>query len=156
MRRQGEEQNIESQILRGIVLICFTAAGLYATPRAMPQSQEKTQEQLEQLIYSVNGSDLFRAHCAACHGSDGKGNGPMASTLKAKVANLTVLAKNNGGQFPSERVRKTITGEIVLASHGSREMPIWGPIFHQIEADQDFGNVRFRNLVRYVESIQQK
>jgi hypothetical protein len=66
------------------------------------------------------------------------------------------LAKKSGGQFPSARVRKTITGDDVLASHGSREMPIWGPIFHQVEADQDFGNVRLQNLVKYLESIQQK
>ena len=122
----------------GFALSCFVLASFGATPQTAPKTQEKTKEQLEQLIYSVKGPDLFRAHCAACHGSDAKGNGPMASTLNAKLANLTVLAKNNGGQFPSERVRKTITGDDVLASHGSREMPIWGPIFHQIEEDQDF------------------
>jgi hypothetical protein len=35
-------------------------------------------------------------------------------------------------------------------------MPVWGPIFHQIEEDQDFGNVRLRNLIKYLETIQQK
>ena len=45
-------------------------------------------------------------------------------------------------------------GDEVLAAHGSREMPIWGPIFHQIEADVDRGNVRLENLVKYLESIQ--
>jgi mono/diheme cytochrome c family protein len=33
-------------------------------------------------------------------------------------------------------------------------MPIWGPIFHQVEADMDWGNVRLENLVNYLESIQ--
>jgi mono/diheme cytochrome c family protein len=33
-------------------------------------------------------------------------------------------------------------------------MPIWGPIFHQVEADVDWGNVRVENLVKYLESIQ--
>jgi mono/diheme cytochrome c family protein len=42
----------------------------------------------------------------------------------------------------------------VLASHGSREMPIWGPVFHQIEADVDRGHVRMENLIRYLEAIQ--
>jgi mono/diheme cytochrome c family protein len=156
MRRLREGQNTGSNILRTFVLICFAVAGLHATPQATPKTPEKAKEQLEQLIYSVKGLDLFRAHCAACHGSDANGNGPLASMLKAKAADLTVLAKNNGGEFPSARVRKTITGEDVLASHGSREMPIWGPIFHQIESDQDFGNVRVQNLVKYLESIQQK
>jgi len=97
---------------------------------------------------------MFRAYCASCHGADGKGGGPAAQALKVKPADLTLLAKNNGGQFPSNRVRSAITGEEVLASHGSREMPIWGPIFHQIESDVDRGNVRLENLVNYLESMQ--
>jgi mono/diheme cytochrome c family protein len=145
-----------SKMLLGFALSCFVLASLGATPQTAPKTQEKTKEQTKQLIYSVKGPDLFRAHCATCHGSDAKGNGPLASALKPKVPDLTVLAKNNNGQFPSARVRQTITGDYVLASHGTREMPIWGPIFHQIESDQDFGNVRLQNLVKYLESIQQK
>ncbi len=117
------------------------------------QVPPKTREQLETLIYSVKGPDLFRVHCAACHGEDGRGRGPLASVLKTKVPDLTVLAS---GDFPTALVRKIIVGEDVLISHGSREMPIWGPIFHQIESDQDWGNVRLENLVKYLQSIQQK
>jgi mono/diheme cytochrome c family protein len=120
------------------------------------QTQPASQPQLDQLIYSIKGPDLYRAHCAPCHGSEGKGNGPMVAVLKIKVPDLTVLAKNNAGQFPTANVRKTITGQDVLLSHGSRDMPIWGPIFHQVEDDRDFGNVRVENLVKYLESIQQK
>ena len=145
-----------SRILLAFALSCFTLASLGATPQTPTKKQEKTKEQLEQLIYSVKGPDLFQAHCAPCHGSDAEGGGPAASALKAKPADLTVLAKNNGGQFPLARVRKTIMGDDILATHGSREMPIWGPIFHQIESDQDFGNVRLQNLVKYLETIQQK
>jgi hypothetical protein len=81
---------------------------------------------------------------------DGKGGGPTAQALKVKPPDLTLLTKNNRGQFPSNRVRSTIMGEEVLASHGSREMPIWEPIFHQIESDVDRGNVRLENLVKYL------
>jgi hypothetical protein len=35
-------------------------------------------------------------------------------------------------------------------------MPIWGPIFHQIENDRDYGNIRLKNLTDYLRSIQQK
>lgn len=110
----------------------------------------------ERLIYSLKGPDLYQAHCAPCHGPEGKGDGPVSRALKTKPADLTVLAKNNGGKFPEERVRKFISGDEVIASHGSREMPVWGPIFHQVEEDQDFGNVRIRSLVKYLETIQQK
>jgi len=156
MRRFGKGLNTGLKILQSFALGCFVLASLHAAPQTAPEAKEQTKEQLERLIYSVKGQDLFRAHCAACHGSDAKGGGPLASTLRAEAPDLTLLAKKSGGQFPSARVRKTITGDDVLASHGSREMPIWGPIFHQVEADQDFGNVRLQNLVKYLESIQQK
>ena len=122
---------------------------------ARPAQEERVaQSQPENLIYSLKGPELFQAYCATCHGSNGKGDGPVAPALKAKVPDLTLLSKKNVGQFPSARVRRTIAGDEVVASHGSREMPIWGPIFHQIEEDQDFGNVRLENLVKYLQSIQ--
>jgi mono/diheme cytochrome c family protein len=48
----------------------------------------------------------------------------------------------------------SIMGEGIIASHGTRELPVWGPIFHQVEEDVDRGNVRLENLVKYLESIQ--
>ena len=144
-----------SRFVLGLAVACFVLAGMPATA----QTTARTTDPSERLIDSVKGPDLFRAHCAACHGSEGKGVGPAGVALKKKVPDLTMLAKNNRGQFPSAYVRRTITGEGVSAwaiSHGSREMPIWGPIFHQIESDMDWGNVRLDNLTKYVESIQQK
>jgi hypothetical protein len=85
---------------------------------------------------------------------DAKGAGPAAAALKAKVPDLTLLSRNNRKQFPTVRVRQAIMGDRVMAVHGSREMPIWGPIFHQVESDMDWGNVRLSNLVQYLQSIQ--
>ena len=115
---------------------------------------EQSDQEQRPLIHSIEGPDLFRAYCASCHGLDGKGNGPAAEALRTKPADLTALTRNHRGQFPVPMVRDTITGSSVLAAHGSREMPIWGPVFHQIEADVDRGHVRVENLVKYLESIQ--
>ena len=41
-------------------------------------------------------------------------------------------------------------------AHGDREMRIWGPIFHEVESDQDWGEVRLDAITKYMESIQQK
>ena len=120
------------------------------------KAQAKTKAELEQLIYSVKSLELFRAHCAACHGSDAKGGGPMAPALKAKVPDLTVLAKRNGGQFPAAGVSHTAMGDRgcdVAWLTGNADL---GLIFHQVESDQDFGAVRLQNLVKYLESIQTK
>jgi mono/diheme cytochrome c family protein len=134
-------------------MICSVFSGAIAQAQTKPGAQGE----YERLIYSVKGPDLFRAHCAACHGLDGKGGGPVGQTLKVRPADLTLLAKNSGGAFPEAHIRTIISGDApTLLSHGSREMPIWGPIFHQVETDQDFGNVRLQNLIKYLESIQQK
>ena len=121
---------------------------------ASEQTPPTSEEHFTPLINSVKGPELFQAYCASCHGLDAKGTGPAARALKAEVPDLTVLTRNNRGQFPTLHVRQMIVGDQVVAAHGSREMPIWGPIFHQIEEDQDFGNVRLANLVKYLESIQ--
>jgi len=141
----------------GLAIIFMLGAFSFSARAAAAQTKSVSQKKYEELIYSVRGPDLFHAHCAPCHGSEGKGNGPAAAALKTKPADLTVLARNNGGTFPTERVRKFISGDDPsLSSHGSREMPVWGPIFHQIEEDQDFGNIRLQNLIKYLVTIQQK
>jgi mono/diheme cytochrome c family protein len=151
MRMPGGKLRIVAYLFLGwfgLVFVSGVASGAGA------QSGQAPKQQFQPLIHSVEGPDLFRAYCASCHGLDGKGHGPDARTLKTRVADLTVLARNNGGVFPTTRVRAAIMGEEVIASHGSREMPVWGPIFHQIEEDVDRGNVRLDNLVNYLESIQ--
>jgi hypothetical protein len=47
-----------------------------------------------------------------------------------------------------------ILGDDPVVAHGPREMPVWGPVFHQVEEDVDRGNVRIDNLVKYLASIQ--
>jgi len=109
-------------------------------------------------IRPVDGGSIFRNYCAACHGPDGRGNGPVSKVLKREVPDLTKLSQRNGDKFPAIHVRTTIMfgPDDLLSAHGSKEMPIWGPIFHEIEFDQDLGNVRLENVIKYLESIQRK
>lgn len=50
--------------------------------------------------YMPSGSAMYKQYCAACHGSEGKGNGPAAYALKIPPANLATLAKRHMGKFP--------------------------------------------------------
>lgn len=107
------------------------------------------------LIESLEGRDLFRAYCAACHGTDARGGGPAAASLKTKPPDLTRIAERRGGVFPLAGVERIISGEEASAeTHGQREMPIWGPILSQVQRDMNLGKVRFRNLAKYLESLQ--
>ncbi len=107
----------------------------------------KTGDQ-EAPIRPVDGVSIFRSNCAACHGLDGRGNGPVSKVLKRGVPDLTKLSERNGDAFPAIHVRSAIMfgADDLLSAHGSREMPIWGPIFHEIEFDRDLGNVRLENI----------
>jgi mono/diheme cytochrome c family protein len=107
-------------------------------------------------ILPLDGAKIFRNYCASCHGVNGKGGGPVAPALKAKVPQLSTLARRNHGTFPTARVRGIIAGDEDHAAHGSREMPLWGPVFHQIENDQDLGYIRLQNVMQYLKTIQQK
>jgi mono/diheme cytochrome c family protein len=105
----------------------------------------------------LEGPKIFRMYCAACHGGDGKGGGPVAGALKHGVPDLTSISRRNEGRFPRERVKAIIAGEEQSASaHGTREMPVFGPVFHDVEWDQDLGEVRLDNVTKYLESIQQR
>jgi hypothetical protein len=85
---------------------------------------------------------------------EGKGDGPVAPALNSKMPDLSTISQRSGGVFPVGRVRKIITGDEAILGHGSREMPIWGPIFHQIQEDRDYGEVRLQNITDYLKSIQ--
>jgi len=74
----------------------------------------------------VPGKIEYLSSCASCHGEDGKGSGILASLLKVPPADLTTLARRNGGYFPLAGVTEIIDGRTLIAAHGTREMPIWG------------------------------
>jgi mono/diheme cytochrome c family protein len=107
---------------------------------------------------AASGSGLFVNYCASCHGPQAKGNGPMAEVLKIKPADLTTIAKRNGGKFPSDIVFRTIDGRNPVRGHGGQDMPVWGNTFLRVEggATPEVIRARIESLVLYLESIQQK
>jgi len=102
-----------------------------------------------------SGEFEYQASCEVCHGSDGKGTGPMADVMKVAPANLTVLAKNNNGVFPFLRVVETIDGRFETTSHGGREMPIWGMRYREHQ-DPAAARGLILDLALYLNSIQAK
>jgi mono/diheme cytochrome c family protein len=103
------------------------------------------------------GSQLFRTHCATCHGTDARGSGPLADQLRRMPPDLTRFTQRNGGVFPSERVRRIIDGRDV-PSHGDREMPVWGDVFRipRGDAQSSPALARIDAIVRYLEGIQER
>jgi mono/diheme cytochrome c family protein len=104
------------------------------------------------------GRVQFQDYCAACHGSDAAGAGPVAAELRTPPPDLTRIAERRGGTFPLDELAEVIDGTRMIDAHGSRDMPVWGEAF----AAEYAGEERQRELVRgkilmllvYLESIQ--
>lgn len=101
------------------------------------------------------GKTEYQSSCGSCHGIGGKGDGPVSKELKTPPADPTVLAKNNNGAFPYDRVYQMIDGRNTsIPAHGTREMPVWGYRFGPPEA------FRFKNrilaVIDYLKTIQEK
>lgn len=104
----------------------------------------------------ASGEEMYTNYCAACHGKDGKGKGPAAPALKSAPTDLTALTAKNKGTFPDFRVAQTIEGSDTVAAHGSKEMPVWGQIFHEMGGGPGTDRLRVANLVAYVKTLQTK
>ncbi|MGB9234278.1 MAG: cytochrome c [Terriglobales bacterium] len=129
-----------------IVFVCALAAAQSETKTGTPANAEP-----------VSGKVLYSSYCALCHGSDGKGGGPFSPQLKIWPPDLTQLTKKNNGVFPGMHVEEAVDGEFAKPSHGSAEMPIWGPVFRSMaHGRKDSARVRIDALVKYLESIQEK
>jgi hypothetical protein len=111
------------------------------------------------------GEFEYRNSCAQCHGEAGKGDGPVAASLKETPSDLTTLQSDNGGVFPVSKVYSIIEGSEDLRVHGTREMPLWGNRFrvrfHDDEYEsfsrqetEEYTTARILALIEYLSTIQ--
>ena len=82
---------------------------------------------------SGSGAEDFQALCAACHGVDGSGNGPMSARLKVPAADLTKILNRYGGRFPTEHLIDYLDGRQQPGAQDSRDMPAWGNHLSRVE-----------------------
>ena len=107
---------------------------------------------------STYGAELYQFYCSSCHGSTGRGGSPRADTAPPPP-DLTALARANGGVFPRDRVRSTITfgkGSSDVRAHGTADMPVWGAIVRGLEPSEGLTEVRIENLVNFIETLQDR
>ena len=143
----------KSMILLGSLLVA-TSLGL---------AQEKTDQQTVvkktpiKQTSAASGKEMYSQYCAPCHGADGKGTGPAASSMKTMPTDLTQLAKQHDGKYPANFVASVLKFGSGPASHGSADMPVWGPLFKSLDKyHESVEQQRISNLVSYIESLQGK
>ena len=143
--------NISSGHVVGVTVALFLGTTISAFAQGVPENAKV-------------GEAEFNNSCASCHGSDAKGAGFLTRLFRGiDPGDLTQLAKNNDGQFPSERVFEVIDGRAEVAAHGDRKMPVWGERFWETAMSkygpEDFNEQRAQNRVRelvvYLEAIQE-
>ncbi len=103
----------------------------------------------------ATGAREFAIQCAACHGKDGRGDGPIHDALSRRPSDLTLLSRNNGGAFPETVVYQIIDGRRPVDFHGTRDMPVWGRRFDLAGDSEPAIEARIDRLIQYLESIQQ-
>jgi mono/diheme cytochrome c family protein len=132
----------------------FGAALTLAAAPAFAQDLAKLQAEF--------GAVTYQFYCVTCHGEGGKGDGPAAASLTPHPADLTGLARRNGGSFPVERVTAAIDGRVEVVGHLDLAMPPWGQLFaHELEAFPK-GTIlealiarRIAHIIAYLETIQE-
>ena len=118
------------------------------------QSKEKVTVLVNKTVAS-DGKQMFTNYCAPCHGADAKGHGPVAAALKKQPDDLTGLMKKNNGKFPDAHIVAVLKFGADVPSHGTAEMPVWGPILGKMnQTNLQDKELRISNLSRYLESIQ--
>ena len=132
------------------IAAAMLVAGVLLAPGLVTTAAAQVYEQ------TTAGSDVFRTYCASCHGTSARGDGPLAGSMLKKPANLTEIAKRNGGEFPSEMVFKVIDGRQPVKGHGGPDMPVWGDVFTKSRDVGDAARVKgvIQSLVDFLGGIQ--
>ena len=110
-------------------------------------------------VSELSGVEMYERLCASCHGVSAHGDGPVSSLIKIRVPDLTRIAQRDGGEFPTEDVRRTIDGRFDRPAHGARDMPVWGWQFYDSSSTNDAAerarvDSMIDRLVQYLRSIQ--
>lgn len=105
----------------------------------------------------ATGQQTYQTYCMSCHGAEGKGDGPVAEVLSVPLNDLSQLRARNDGTFPVDLIYASIDGRDSVKAHGTREMPVWGNIWSDIEGKpvkEAIVQQRINELVEYIRSIQ--
>jgi len=134
-----------------LLVLSFVAPAAASSPRKIDEDHP--------------GYATYRRYCATCHGVFADGQGPIAPILEIPPADLTRLGAKFGDPLRKDEIAAYIDGRARVASHGPREMPVWGEKLYEYLPEDDSEDVEIKNwarsvlimrIVDYLEAIQQQ
>jgi mono/diheme cytochrome c family protein len=138
--------------MRYMVTGLLLLMGVVAVTNARPAAEDQTLPS----NYVPSGKLMFNEYCASCHGAMAEGDGPLSQFLKTPPANLATLTKRHGGKFPREYVTMVLEFGPGPTSHGTSDMPTWGPVFRYVDKRGERAvQQRIKNLCDYLQTLQE-
>ncbi len=134
---------------RYIVWAAVVVAGL-ALVLAAPAAAQTTVKRASGLVVTdFDGHKLYDTYCAACHGSEGKGDGLAVEGLQEAVPDLTLIAVRDGKFIPLH-----VMAHVTEAHGGLEGMPDEGNLFLHSCGGADKAHLAAANLTRHIQAMQ--
>ena len=138
-------RNVGNAATTLVLLVIAVSAGFYLGRREQPPS-------------AMSGKILYERYCASCHGSEGKGDGPVAEALRQKLPDLTQLQARLGSAYSLDQLMTAIDGRRTIRAHGTSAMPVWGEVFEQSLEEKPHTRritlLHLQTLAEYLQAIQ--
>jgi cbb3-type cytochrome c oxidase subunit III len=125
-------------IIHAVVLLTLIAVSVPEVSASPPPAYE--------------GRKLYVSYCQLCHGTDGKGDGPLAKVMKISPADLTTTVRSRSDTILTKIItgqgRQTITGR---DRHNllSEAMPEWKDVFSESQVRALIAYLRFLGSTKY-------
>jgi cytochrome c553 len=139
-------------------LLAFVVLAAYAPPSVNSDTPATHgSSPFSPVITSLSGQEMYTTYCAVCHGEDGRGKPTFAEYSNVPPADLSQLARNNHGIFPSRQVAQTLHYGTGKTPEGQGYNSVWEPLLKSMNADPPgTTEVRIYNLTEYVHTLQAK
>ena len=139
------------------IAIRLSCAGVLALIVVISAGCSRTQMASRNYDPIASGRLTYESYCMNCHGTEARGDGPVADLLTISPSDLTKLSQKNNGVFPASSVYDQIDGRDDVRSHGTREMPVWGNIWREnngVPRSEEEAQRMINELVEYLRSVQ--
>lgn len=118
---------LNAVVMLGLITVCVTNVSANPPP-------------------AYEGRRLYVSYCQLCHGTDGKGDGPLAKVMQISPADLTTTVRSRSDTILMKIItgegRQTITGR---DRHNllSESMPEWKDVFSETQVKALIAYLRF-------------